>query len=324
METLGAAATGTGFSVFETTGSLPFTSVSGLTSTNAVAFDAAGNLYVGTNTGIGVYAPPYTTQSFAITTLIANPTALTFDGNGNLFVANCPACAGSSSDSVVEFAPPFSAASTPSVVIQTGISKPVALAEDSSNDLFVANLNGGGTGSVTEYASGTSSPSATITNTVAAPNALSIDSTVPALFVSNSAGTVEIYHSPFNGAAPSAAISTTVPGGSSGACGATGSPMIDHPVAVVADPGQNRVFVANSSAGAVNAVVAIRESSLVCRGFFDSGGNPAALVLDGVSQLFVADNSANTVSIVDSLTSSPPNLLNALTVTGPVGLAVAP
>jgi hypothetical protein len=317
MEQVEAAAQGAGFSVFESTDAAPFATVNGLTGANAVAFDSAANLYVLSASGIGVYAPPYTTLSYTLTAGMNRPRALTFDGNGDLFVANCPTCVASSGDSVTEYAAPVSSTSTPSATITTGISGPVALIEDASNDLFVANSTGN---SVTEYAAGTTTPAATVTNTVAAPNALAIDTGAGLLFVSNAGGTVEQYSSPFNGAAPSGAVPATSPGG--GTCPAGGTPTVNKPAAVVVVPAQNRLYVASSSLGTVNAVFAVRETALTqCRGLFDAGSNPTALAVDGTPNLYVANNALNTVTLYNPIAANPPTLFSTLSLATPVGLA---
>jgi hypothetical protein len=324
MAEVGAVAAGSGFAVFQVGDASPFASTGGLTQAYAAAFDSAANLYVATASGIVVYGPPYTAPSFVITSGVGDPRALAFDNAGTLYVANCPTCFGAGTDDVTEYAPPFSAASVAAATVVSGISEPISLAFDGSNDLFVANVTGNsGVGSVTEYTGG--ALAATITNAIAAPNALAFDTGVPALFVSNSAGGVEEYHTPFNGAAPSGSLPTTSPGGGVTAyCGTAGTPLIDHPVALAAAPASSRVFVASSSAGAVNAVVSFSDASLGCRGLFDAGGDPAALAVDGAPRLFVGNYTANTVTVYDSLASRPPLQQATLDASAPAGLAIAP
>ena len=318
MVPLDAAASTTGFSVFQATQSTPFATVSGLSSVRSIAFDPAGNLYVLNAAGITAYAPPYVAPSYTITTGLYNPQAIHFDSSGNLWLVNCPTCVGIGTDSVARYPAPITSASTPSGYITTGIAQPSAIADDGAGNTFVANVTGNaGAGSVTEYDSN-GSLIAAITNTVAAPNALAYDSAIPAIFVSNPSASVEEYVGPsYNGAAPGPLSLPT----SGTACNAGGT-VINNPVAIAVDSSLQRIFVANSSLGTVNAVTEFRFNGFSCRGFFDAGGNPVALLIDGLPRLYVADNSANTVSVWP--VASNPTSIGTITFTAPVALATAP
>src|SRR5207253_2507024 len=108
----------------------------GLGTCDALAFDAAGNLYVANynlNT-VSKFAPGATTAG-AILTGVSQPDALAFDTLGNLYVANY-------SGTVSKFAPGAAGATT------LPASKPDALAVDGGGNLYVANL---GTNSITEF-----------------------------------------------------------------------------------------------------------------------------------------------------------------------------
>jgi hypothetical protein len=101
---------------------------SGLTNPAALAFDAAGNLYVSdtsTNT-VGVYAAPYTNAPTTTIQLTTNsgPLGLAVDASGNLFVNEY------SISSIAEYSPPFSLNETPTTVISasSGLSLPAGIA----------------------------------------------------------------------------------------------------------------------------------------------------------------------------------------------------
>jgi hypothetical protein len=319
MLQLVAGISSTAAAVYQDGQSTPFAVISPLAGVSAVAFDPAGNLYVSGGSGIAVYAPPYTSLSYALGGL-ANPRVLHFDHSGNLFVAQCPTCVGSGTDSVVEYLAPVSSASTVAGTIVSGIAQPSAIADDGSGNIFVANVTGnGGIGSVTQYASN-GTLIATITNTVAAPNALAYDSAIPAIYVSNPGASVEAYTSPYNGAAPSG---FSLPAsGAPGFCG--GGTVINKPVALAVNASANRIAVANSSSGTVNGVTVFRANGVSCRGVFDTGGNPAALLADGANLLYVADNLGNTLSFWAPINGAPPVNIGNASFTAPIGLATAP
>ena len=110
------------------------------------------------------------------------PVSLT---TGNVFMAT-----GNTPFAVLEYAAPYS--NGPVATITDGIGEPVAIAFDSSGDLFVANY-GDGSNNVTEYASGSTTVLATFTDGVDGPTSLAVDASNN-LFVGNSAnGTVTEY-----------------------------------------------------------------------------------------------------------------------------------
>lgn len=158
----------------------------GIDFSTALAFDAAGDLYV-VNFGnesldpgsVAVYAPGSSSPMRTITDGVVKPSALAFDGAGNLYVLNyCiyqPSSGCAQAPAVTVYAP---GGVTPIRTITTGIGGAGALTLDQSADLYVAN-SGSTTppsdpGSVTVYAPGGSSPMRTVTQDVQNPVALGL------------------------------------------------------------------------------------------------------------------------------------------------------
>jgi sugar lactone lactonase YvrE len=186
----------------------------GINNPDALAFDSSGNLYVA-NDGctfssckpiapptVTVYAPGSTMVLRTIKKGMENPTALIFDGSGNLYVANdgCPAssCGHVVPSTVTVYAP----GSTKVLrTITTTVDQPFALAFDSSGNLYVANYNAN---SVTVYAPGSTKVLRTIEKGVDRPDALAFDgpgnlyvANYPCRFAScrNRASSVTVYAS---------------------------------------------------------------------------------------------------------------------------------
>lgn len=88
---------------------------------------------------VKVYAAPYTGAAIAtITKGVLDPQGLAVDAQGDLFVANCGAsCAGSGSDTVTEYAPPY----TSNPLHTISVTAPFALAVNAAGDLFVENAS---------------------------------------------------------------------------------------------------------------------------------------------------------------------------------------
>lgn len=161
------------------------TFATGFNGPSALAFDAAGNLYVanaGNNT-VSKVTPGGGVTQFA--NGFSYPMGLAFDAAGNLYVANYLG-------NTVSKVPPGGGGST----FASGFNGPVGLAFDAAGNLYVANRNGGTVskvtsgGSVTVFASGLTSP-----------YALAFD-TAGNLYVSSSATTVSKI--PSGGGAPTA------------------------------------------------------------------------------------------------------------------------
>jgi hypothetical protein len=188
-----------------------------------LAIDSSGTLYA---SNLGCYSPScsgsvseyqagYTSGSPSAVIQVKYPLGLALDSAQNLYVANCAVCSTGTegSDQVLVYAP---GATTPTRTIATGINEPTTMVVDSSNNLYVANcLNCGlgaavylsGTDTVTEYASGSSTPTKTITFSGSGPDipfSLAVDQSGD-LFVGNLAvSTVTEY--PPNATTPSKTI----------------------------------------------------------------------------------------------------------------------
>ena len=121
--------------------SAPFVSIStGSNAPNYLALDAADDLFATLGTiNVTEYAPPYGSATQTVTNGVSNPSALTLDASGNLFIAN-----GGVINTVTVYRPPYT--DSP-LTISNGVQSPIAIALDGAGNLFVANLN-----TVTEYA----------------------------------------------------------------------------------------------------------------------------------------------------------------------------
>jgi hypothetical protein len=211
----------------------PHTNTPAVTITNGIkypfdlAVDSSGTLYA---SNLGCYSPScsgsvseypagYTSGNPSATIQVRYPLGLALDSAKNLYVANCVVCSTGTqgSDQVLVYAP---GATTPMQTITTGINEPVAMAVDSSNNLYVANcLNCGlgagayvsGTDTVTEYASGSPTPTKTITFSGSGadiPFSLAVDQSGD-LFVGN-AGANSVTEYPPNATTPSKTITNGV------------------------------------------------------------------------------------------------------------------
>ncbi|MBV8344815.1 MAG: hypothetical protein JO190_07455 [Candidatus Eremiobacteraeota bacterium] len=226
------------------------TITNGITYPFDLAIDSSGTLYV---SNLGCYSPScestvaeypqgYTTGPPSNAITVKYPLGLALDSSQDLYVANCVVCSTGTtgSDQVLVYAP---GGTTPIRTITTGVNEPVALAVDSSNNLYVANcINCGlgagayvnGTDTITEYASGSTTPVKTITftNAVDVPFSIAVDPSGD-LFVANYAvNTVTEY--PPNAVNPSETISHGV----------------SSPASLAIDR-DNNVFVSNAGANTV-------------------------------------------------------------------------
>lgn len=122
---------------FPTTGGVGtvFASDSLLNNPNGLAFNSAGNLFVGNYAGNSIieYMPNGVGSVFASTGLNA-PYGLAFDNSGNLFVANAGVTGG--------YIEKYTASGVGTVFASSGLSYPTGMAFNSSGNLFVANFMG--------------------------------------------------------------------------------------------------------------------------------------------------------------------------------------
>lgn len=201
------------------------TITNGITYPYDLVVDGSGTLYA---SNLGCYSPScsgsvseypqgYTSGAPSATLTVKYPLGLAIDSAQNLYVANCVVCSTGieGNDQILVYA---QGATTPTRTISTGVNEPVAMAVDANNNLYVANcLNCSlgaaayvsGADTVTEYASGSSTPTKTITFTgTDVPFSLAIDGSND-LFVGNYAvNSVTEY--PPNATTPSKTITTGV------------------------------------------------------------------------------------------------------------------
>jgi hypothetical protein len=91
------------------------------------------------------------------------PDGLTFDAQGNLWVAQAT--------SVVEFTPPFTTKSAPAVTITNGLKAPSGIAFDPNGSMYVADK---GNNAIVVYPMGSVTPSTTVTTGINGPGNLLI------------------------------------------------------------------------------------------------------------------------------------------------------
>ncbi len=255
------------------------TFASGFDNSVAVAFDSAGNLYVG-NTGdntVSKVTPAGVKSTFAST--LDGPFALAFDAAGNLYVAN-------SGNNIVSEVTPAGVVST----FATGLDFPYGLAFDSAGNLYVANL---GNNTVTEL-----SPAGVAVKTLATsgfngPSGLAFDS-LGNLYVANLNG------ESVSEVTPAGVVSTFASG-------------IDGPTALAFDAAGN-LYVSRFTRGTVSQVTPAGVVSPFASGF----SAPWGLAFDA-GNLYVAnpDGTTNTtVNEVSDTVSVPFIVLGGTAVSG--------
>lgn len=155
-----------------TSGMTPAKTVGGFGSSNFLAFDNSGTMYVTVGGGYSAIMTSSAPSYGSIGTMLMAPSGSAFEGvsvyNGKLAVAD----AGTSR--VLVYSLPLTSSSTPDFAVPTG-SNPVGVAYDSAGNLFVATA---GDGSVTEFAA----PLATTSQKIAVlkPQSMSLASSGPA------------------------------------------------------------------------------------------------------------------------------------------------
>jgi sugar lactone lactonase YvrE len=172
----------------------------GLDEPFGVAFDAKGNLWVGSFIGstLTEYVPGTNSVVATISVTDMRSQALAFDSTGNLWVADL------NSDSVLEF-PPVNGATEINAI--TGFGSPTGLAFDASENLWVADA---GSASVIAY-HGTTPTGARISNGLNFPYGLAFDAQGNLWVANQSGANVSEYKPPFSAAeAPSATITSGI------------------------------------------------------------------------------------------------------------------
>ncbi|MBV8197537.1 MAG: hypothetical protein JO263_05355 [Candidatus Eremiobacteraeota bacterium] len=275
----------------------------------------------------------------SIQSSIANPQALIFDANADLFVAN-------QLGNVTEYAPPFTSAPA---AIANGVTHPQALALDSHGNLFVANGNGSNT--VTVYAPPYSGPpSQVISYEVDDPVGLALDLNGD-LFVLNSASnTVTEYAPPYTGSptaiskglnapssmaldtrgdlfvanlnsTPSSVVEYVPPYSSQSAPVATITNGINEQGSIALSPSAT-LFVPNQGANSVTEYTAPYTNAPMT---ITGGQNePIALAVDAAGNLYVANHGNNTVTLYAPPYNGPSWTTFATGVGAPVALALSP
>jgi hypothetical protein len=275
------------------------------------------------NNALTIYPMGQTRALATITYAVNFPNGIAFDAAGDLFIANClTGCGnGTSVDNVAVYTPPYTGLP---VVITTGVNTPQTVAVNASGDLFVANCvqcgPGGGTDNVAEYAppfTAASSPLATLTNGIGAPQALAFDASAN-LFVANCPAscappfngndTVTKYSPPYTGA-PAATI---------------GSGLLNGPNLIALD-GSGNLFVSDVNNNNVVEFLSPTYPTLTAVTISNGINAPQGLALDATGDLFVANNGGtNTVTFytIPLSNGSTPATTVSTNVSGPNQIAV--
>jgi hypothetical protein len=149
----------------------------GIAKPHRIITDSSGNIYVANRRDVVVYAPGKSNPMRRIK--ILGPTSIALNVLGDLFIGT--------PSKVLVYQP---SSNKPILTITQGISNAGAIAFDSSQNVYVANVDAsgpsGGVGTVTVYSAGTSSLLYTISDGIVEPYALEFDSSGN-LYVANSA-----------------------------------------------------------------------------------------------------------------------------------------
>lgn len=179
-----------------------------------VLADAGGDLFatIPGDSAVREYTFPYALgpPQALITHGLAGPYQAVVDAASDLFVLD------GTSDEVLEYAPPFSNASSSILTVNPHTAEADALAIDQNGDIFVAQcsvscavLNG--TDSVLEYAPPYTGSPVTIANGVSGPQALALDASGNLFVANHKTQSVTEYAPPYTGA-PVATIRPTANG----------------------------------------------------------------------------------------------------------------
>ncbi|MBV9718410.1 MAG: hypothetical protein JOZ77_03775 [Candidatus Eremiobacteraeota bacterium] len=251
--------------------SAPLTTIqNGVSSPQALVFDAMGDLFVANQTGSVIeYAPPFTQLPVAISNGINRPQSLAVDPHGNLFVAN-----GNGSNTVTVYSPPYGG--PPALTISADVDDPVNLALDSNADLFVVNA---AANSVTEYASPYGGAPTVLSKGLNTPSSAALDARGN-LFVANLNST------------PNSIVEFTPPFSNASAPVTTITNGINEQGSIAAM--STNLFVPNQGANTVTEYPAPYTSSPTT--IVGGQSQPVALAVDAVGNLYVANYGNNTVT----------------------------
>jgi sugar lactone lactonase YvrE len=299
-------------SVYSIGAGLQRTIKSGINGPMSLAFDAAGDLFVGnSNNTVTEYSektgstPGQWTNKYQIGSI--TPTAIAVDGSGNLWIAD------GVKSTLTEYAP----SGTNLQTITAGVSGPVAMTFGSGGVLLaVANA---GNSSVTVYNTTSGNLQRNIKNGISGPTSLSYDGSGN-LFVTNaSADTVTAY------APETTSVALTI------------KQDIQDPQSLTFDNTNGFLWVANAGSGAVTSyAVAINPSSFAEKyDYFQSYFASAERVVAGPpNSEYVAALGANSLTgiplykMVNGILPSPSSQLSptfvGTTFVTPVAMAVGP
>ena len=291
----------------------------------AMAFDAAGDLYVASEQDtISIFLPGATTPRATLTG-VDDPTALAFDLEGNLYVTNyasptlglgggntvsifAPGAATPTSTLTVPIGPydlvfdtsgnlyisspslntvsKFAPGATVPTSMLTGLHGAQILTVDSAGNLYVT--SGSQNAAVSMFKPGATTPTATLTGGLEFPSALTCDASGN-LYVANgfAFGTVSKF-------TPGATTASAQLGG------------LDDPQGLAVDAAGN-VYVANAGAGTVSRFAA---GATVANITFTGLGRPAGLAFDASGILYVSDVEENVVAKFPDASTAPNEILS--------------
>lgn len=322
-----AVANATSVYLYETASGSAIATVTAPGAVNGIAFDRSGNLYVsncGANCGAGgsdallEYAPPYTGSALSNANGIVHPEGVATDSSGNVYVANDPTLVAAGTDNVAVFAAGYKSTDAPAKTITNTINQPGALAIDPLNNLFVANVTGN---TITGYAQAYTSGVPTYSMTTAGhPGPLAVDASGNVYAGVPSANEVQKfygYSAVQNGATPYSCTG----GSGAGQCGngITVNPRnvsttlcngctVYTPASIVTLPTSGNspygysFAVANSTLNSNTSVYNVyvysnaTNAPALSKTISSGVATPFAVALDGSNNLFVANNTANTVT----------------------------
>jgi hypothetical protein len=252
------------------------------TDPNAIAFDAAGNLYVANQTSNNVTKITTAGGSSVFGTTGKGPIAIAVDSSGNVYTAN------NTANSVTKITP-----AGVSSVLGTTDTNPTDIALDSSGNVYTANYNGN---SVTKITPAGISTTLASTGPTTNPASLVVDSTGNVYTANNNTHNV----------------SKITPAGVATILASTGASTF--PVDLVLDSIGN-VYTANSDNGKVKKIT----PAGLATDFATTGSTPQAITIDSQNNLYVADSIDNNVT---KITPDGNPVVFSTTGAGPKGIAL--